>query len=471
MNCASGGRMSAGRLSIIVGIAVFLAVGTAMPEAAHAQSVVVAGFGGRAKRLANRSRKSLIKALANNGVKLVSYRQYLRKAKRSRIRGKRALLPLSIRRLAGKMKLNGVITGTASRKGRRRILVINVFNKRGKRVLKKAYRLKKDVFPAPVAGKLAGLIVEKLGGHTVVVAAETPPAAAAETPPTPEVEEPAATGTGGEKTGGNDAFLPPWARTEKKTETAAATETASTTETTETTTTEVSKPAPRRKRKSKQGSVPDILVAAGMSGNLRAGLNPRHESGIYPGLRVDGRVFLGSFLDVPVVRDIGFSGLFNMGLGLKYHLSGGENWDSSMMQWQAALNYRLAINSVLLAPAFVVRVGYGSTKNTIDTDNTAAVSAGYSYPFAAVDIYLMLYKPIVRLFISGGYLFLVSGSEDVSDTGMGFTVRGGLDVDLFDNLHIGAGYEMWQFFGLKVGANEVSDTYQTFFLRVGWNFK
>ncbi len=469
MNCASGGRIPSSRLSVIIGIAAFMAILVAMPSLVDAQTIVVAGFGGRAKRLAKQSRTALIKALDDTGVKLVSYRQYLRKAKRSRIRGKRALKPRSIRRLAGKMKLGGVITGTATKKGRSRILVINVFNRRGKRVLKKAYRLKKGVFPAPVAGKLAGVIVEKLGGRTVAVAAEPPPTA--ETPPAPAVEEPAATGSGGEKTGGSDAFLPPWARTEKKTETASATETDTGTETAATTTAEVSKPAPLHKRKSKHGSVPDILVAAGMSGNVRAGLNPRHESGIYPGLRIDGRVFMGSFLDMPVVRDIGFSGLFNMGLGLKYHLSGGENWDSSMMQWQAALNYRLAINSVLLAPAFVVRVGYGSTVNTIETDNTAALSAGYSYPFAALDIYLMLYKPIVRLFISGGYLFLVSGSEDVKDSGMGFTIRGGLDADLFDNLHIGIGYEMWEFFGLKVGANEVSDTYQTFFLRVGWNFK
>ncbi|HUU00524.1 MAG TPA: hypothetical protein VM425_03690 [Myxococcota bacterium] len=467
MNCASGDRMHSSRLSVIIGIAAFMAVLVAMPSPAEAQTVVVAGFGGRAKRLAKQARTALIKALDNTGVKMISYGQYLRKAKRSRIPGKRALMPRSIRRLAGNMKLNGVITGAATQKGRRRILVINVFNKRGKRVLKKAYRLKKDVFPAPVAGKLAGVIVEKLGGRTVAAAAEPPPTA--ETPPA--AKEPAATDSGGEKTGGNDAFLPPWARTEKKTETASATETGTSTEPAAATTTEVSKPAPLHKRKSTHGSVPDILVAAGMSGNLRAGLNPRHESGIYPGLRIDGRVFMGSFLDMPVVRDIGFSGLFNMGLGLKYHLSGGENWDSTMMQWQAALNYRLAINSVLLAPAFVVRVGYGSTKNTIDTDNTAAVSAGYSYPFAAIDIYLMLYKPIVRLFVSGGYLFLVTGSEDVSDTGMGFTIRGGLDADLFDNLHIGIGYEMWEFFGLKVEANEVSDTYQTFFLRVGWNFK
>ena len=162
-------------------------------------------------------------------------------------------------------------------------------------------------------------------------------------------------------------------------------------------------------------------------------------------MHIDGRFFFGAFLDTAVVKDIGIGGMFNMALGLQYGIPGGDPWDSAQNQWAGELLYRLALNDVPLQPAFMLRVGYGSTKCTIDTEHDLAISAGYSYPYAALDIYLMLYKPILRFNVSGGYLFIVSPSEDLKGDGSGFTVRAGLDVDLFDNLHIGLGWEMFQF--------------------------
>jgi len=464
------------RLALVATLSL-LAGGILLPPRASAQKLVVASFSSRkARKLARQARAQMLRALDRKGAQLVSYKQYLRRARRLRLRGRKALRPRGIARVSRKMRLDGVITGSASRRGRRYRLIIRVYNSNGRRIVNKAYRLRRPSLPAATAGKLAAIIVSKLGGGEAVAAAEPPvqePIAAetppAETPPQAVAETPPASSSSSLP----DSALPAWARNQPGgTTSQPAGSTAGTgMDTTTSSETEASSSvALRTKKKIKTGSVPDILLAAGMSGNLRSGLHPRHESGLYPGVRVDARVFMGSFLDVPVVRDLAVGGLFNMGLGLKYGLQGdGEQWSSTMMQWQAELIYRLAFD-VHLQPAFLFRVGYGSTVNTIDTTNTAAVSAGYSYPYAALDIYLTLWDPYLRLCAGGGYLFLVSGSEDVSGSGWGFTVRGGLDVVLWEMLHAGLGYEMWQFNSLEVTGTGVSDSFQSFFLRVGWNY-
>lgn len=458
----------------LMGLLAVALVVTSLPVASRAQSLVVSTFAGRQRRAANRVRGAVVKALSDQGAKLVSYKQYLRTARRMRIPGKRALRPRAIRRVAGKMGVDGVVSGAVTRRGRRFVVVVRLFGANGRVLAKKAYRLRRPGLPPKVAGQLASLMVTKLGGTAVAEAPPEPPPEPTPPPEPPPTEGEGETGAGGGG-GSGDAFLPPWARTDKKetsdtTTTAAATTGGGGGETSG----EVTEPAPRRRRRTKTGAVPDILLAAGASLNARAGLNPRHESGVFPGVRVDGRFFLGSFLDTVVVRDIGFAGYFNMGLGLQYGPENSDDkWDSSQMQWQGELVYRLALNDIPLQPAFMLRVGYGSTTATIDTENQLAVSAGYSYPYGALDIYLMLYKPYLRLHMSGGYLFTVMTSEDLSGSGSGFTVRGGIDVDLFDNLHIGVGYDMWQFLGVKIGdsEDETSDIFHSFYARVGWNFK
>ena len=462
-------------------LAVFFLVLTAIPAESQAQTVVVANFSGKrnTKKIGRAARSAIVKALSNEGVSLVSYKQYLRKAKRSRISAKRALRARSVKKMARKMKLDAVVTGTVKKRGKRYIVTVIAYGANGKVLVKKNYRLKRARFPSSVAGKFAGMVTGKLGGG----AAEPEPPPPVEPEPPPPVEpEPVATGDTGTgdvapagtgdtgSSGSGDAFLPPWARTDKKegdTGTTAAADTSTTT------TPEVAKPAPRlkRRRRFKAGAVPEILVSAGMSMNKREGLHPRHDSGIFPGVRIDGRFFLGAFLDTTVVKDIGFGGMFNMSLGLQYGIPGGDTWDSSQMQWAGELLYRLALNDVPLQPAFMLRVGYGSTSCTIDTDHALAISSGYSYPYAALDIYLMLYKPILRFNVSGGYLFVVSPAEDLSGSGSGFTVRAGFDVDLFANLHIGLGWEMFQFTIDDDNLGETSDMYHGFFGRIGWNFK
>jgi len=453
-------------------LAVFALVLTAIPEKSQAQTMVVANFSGkrRTKRVGRAARSAIVKALSNQGVSLVSYKQYLRKAKRSRISARRALRSRSIRKMAQKMNLDAVVTGSVRKRGRRYIVTVIAYGADGGRLVKKNYRLKRARFPSSVANKFAGMVTDKLGGGSGME--PEPPPVEPEPPPPVEPEPEVATGTGDTGTGSGDAFLPPWARTDKKEGDTGAGETG-TADTGATTTPEVAKPAPRlkRRRRFKAGAVPEILISAGMSMHKREGLSPRHDSGIFPGIRVDGRFFLGAFLDTTVVKDIGFGGMFDMSLGLQYGIPGGDTWDSTQMQWAGELLYRLALNDVPLQPAFMIRVGYGSTSCTIDTTETLAVSAGYTYPYAALDIYLMLYKPVLRFNVSGGYLFIVSAAEDLSGDGSGFTVRAGFDLDLFKNLHIGLGWEMFQFTIDDDTLGETSDMYHGFFGRIGWNFK
>ncbi len=466
----------------VASFAVLVLVLTAVPSESSAQTLVVTDFSGarRTKRVGKAARSAIVKALSNEGASLVSYRQYLRKAKRNRISPRRALRARSIKILSKKMNLSAVVTGSVKKRGRRYIVTVSAYDSGGKRLVKKNYRLKRPRFPASVASKFASLVLGKVGGGGI---AEPEPAPVEPTPPPVEPEPETTTAATGDTTGGtgsgtSDAFLPPWARTDKK-EGDATAGTATADASTGTTTPEVAKPAPtlRRRRRKKAGAVPEILVSAGMSMHSREGLHPRHDSGLFPGIRVDGRFFLGAFLDTVVVKDIGFGGMFDMSLGLKYGIPDGDTWDATQMQWGGELLYRLALNDVPLQPAFMLRAGYGSTSCVQDTEESLAVSAGYSYPYAALDIYLMLYKPILRLNVSGGYLFLVSLGEDLKGDGSGFTVQAGIDVDLFENLHIGLGWEMFQFTiedegtTTRIAIGETSDMYHGFFARIGWNYK
>jgi hypothetical protein len=467
-----------GKLCFITLIAFILAGSHGL---VHAQTLVVANFSGKSKRLAKRARQAVVRALSAKGVKLVSYKQYLRKARRNRIRASRALKARSIRKMSRRMKLNGVVTGSVKKKGRRYIITVRAFGSNGKLRLKKAYRVKRQNFPRKTARRLAGLIVRKVGGQAAVAKApppEPPPdldyeeesgseaesESAGLTAEDPEQAAPEETGT---KT--SEAFLPRWARDEGK-EAAASEEEEEEAEAPPTTT----KRAPRKRRKS-IGSTPDPLIAAGLALNTRGGMDPRHESGIFPSFRLDGRFFLAAFMQMDWVDGIGLGGSFNRSFMLQYGPeNGGDKWESTQQQWMAEGLYRLALNDVALKPAFIVRFGYGATTCEIDTDDRLAVSAAYTYPFAGLEIYLTLYEEIVRLGASANYLLSVSASGEISGSGSGFNVRAGLDLELFSPIQLSIGYELTQvkFEGTvhQEDKPEISDTYQNFFARAGWRF-
>ncbi|MBN2498468.1 MAG: hypothetical protein JXR96_28010 [Deltaproteobacteria bacterium] len=219
------------------------------------------------------------------------------------------------------------------------------------------------------------------------------------------------------------------------------------------------------------GSVPQIALTVGLSLNARGGLSPRYEASAFPGLRIEGLVFLGSVLDVPVLRDFGAAGLFNHGFGLKYSSERGtqELVDGKQWEWRAELVYRLGFMRVLLEPTLLLRFGYGELTSSLDTEaEPAALSAAYSYTYGCSDLHLSL-LPSLRLFASVGAVFDVWPSDRLAGNGWGVRFGGGLTWLLFGEMDLSAGYEQIQFFFDEKALGETSDRFEQFYVRVGWD--
>lgn len=434
----------------------------------RAQTLVVPNFSGRgrpAKKSAGQAWKAITRALKGRGTTLVAQKSYYQRARRMRIRTAHAFRPKSIQKVCAKLNLDGVLLGNV--KGTRRKMVLNVvlYGSDGKARFKEQYPLRKGAFPKAKADELAARVLDEIGGHPVAEAPKEPEKAP-ETKPAPEPEKTEASSTA------DDKFLPPWARNKKKPEeTAKAPEVSASSSSSESkVSAEVKSDAPKAEPGTRACSIDDALVAVGSSFHYRAGLSPRHEASLFPGIRVDGRLFLGTFLDVPGVRDIGIGGMFDMGLGLEYgYRNSNTTWGASQMQWRAELMYRLALD-VPTYPTFMIRAGYGATSCVIDGDAASVLDASYMAPYAALDIYLSPYAPYLRLFVSGGFLFLVSPGEDLNGSGLGFNVLAGIDVDLFDMVHVGIGYDLTEYLMEADGGGDYSDMFQSFFIRVGYNY-
>lgn len=462
-------RIARSFTGLLLSLAASALVFTAVPQAAQAQNIVVTKFADRSKKkLGQKAWAAIARELKKRGARIVSNKQYMRAAKKSRIRPRNVLKAMAVKRLAKKLKLKAVVGGSAIRKKNRFVVTINVIGANGKVVLKKAYRLRKPIFPKKTAADLADAIMEKIGGKTHVAAADPKPG--------PDPVEPTKPPPGDDKPagGGDDTFLPAWARTDKKDppDSKPAPEARADPEPVAAEAEVEDKPTRRSERK--QGSVNDLLIAAGASFHHRAGLDPRHEASLFPGVRVDARMFMGTFLDIPVVRDIGIGGMFDMSLGLEYGYADADNaWSATQMQWRGELIYRLALDTGL-RPTFLFRAGYGATTSSIDSAvGDLALSSSYMAPYVALDIYLTLWEPMLRLFASGGFLFLVAAGDDISGSGMGFNVFAGLDVDIMDMIHVGVGYDLTQYLmddDSTGGVGKYSDTYQGFFVRVGYNY-
>jgi hypothetical protein len=447
------------------------------PDSSQAQSLVVAQFSGKPRKLRARARAAVVQSLRNEDATIVPFKKYLRTARRNRIKKKWALGPRNIRRLAQKMELDGVVTGSVVRKGRKIIVKVRLLGPDGQLLMKKVLRTRKTRAIRKAARRLASDMMRRLEVASAV--AEEPPEESetqdietwADTHPSPltpeeeeppSTEEPAATATVAASAGESHV---PWAYTENYKEDSANAN-AST----------VSGGASWKSRRS-IGSVPDIQVAIGAGSNARTGLPLKHDSGFFPALRVDAHLFLGSFLDVPVLRDIGFGGMYDMSVGLQYQVNLQEDkWDASQMHWQGELIYRLSFDDVALSPAFLFRAGYGSIRCSQDTDEPLASDTVFSSPYAALDIHVMLHKPWLTLYVSGGYHFLVDaeitagGSSSSTDwSGWGFNVGAGLGFNPLSSIYIGVGYELTRY-AIENEGEEATDLYHGFFGRVGWQY-
>ena len=218
------------------------------------------------------------------------------------------------------------------------------------------------------------------------------------------------------------------------------------------------------------GSVPDVLVSVGWALQRRELDRPHYGSNIGPGVRMDAHMFMRPLFDIPVLRDFGIAGMFNVASHVDFDI---ENYNSSeegsTTHWQVELQYRLAFNDVVTQPAVLFRSGYGRTSCEINGSQVVK-DVGYSYPYLGLDAFFMPYKPYLRLWISGAVMFAVQPREDLGrGPYTGLKMAGGLDVVPADHFFIGIGYEWARFFDVVVTGDDLesTDSYVAFFLRAG----
>ena len=480
-----------------------------LPARVQAQGVVVGEFTGKPAKAAKKAKASISSALGEQNVQVASYAEYKRAAKKAKLKGKKATSPKGIRTICAKMGCSGVLTGSVAKKGGKYAITVRLFAASGRLVFSKTIKSKTPALESGKASELAKAIAEKLsgggGGDAVADAGEAAPAGAArfdETAPAGGTGAGAAGGgssasdynysdytkEGGGAAGGaagSQGAVPPWMQggvaagggganpPPKVAQAGKGEETPGEDDDGE----ESSARKSSKRRKSKPGSIADMLIAAGINLSSRVGLDPEHKSGMYPALRVDGKAFLSTFVDSPWLGGIGVGGKINYSLGLKYSpATGTEKWSASQYQYHGEALYRLAFNSVLLAPALALHLGYGMTAAeisfTVDTTSDPTKSpknAGYAYPYGGIELAITVFPDIIRMYALFDYMFTVacSGNYASGYTGSGMALEVGADVTLFDHFHIGLGYELTNF-GMTKLNESISDKYQGFFIQAGW---
>jgi len=221
------------------------------------------------------------------------------------------------------------------------------------------------------------------------------------------------------------------------------------------------------------GSVPDMMFSAAWASQDREIGKPVQKSGIGHGVRFEGQMFLDSVVDVPVLKDFGFAGMYSYSIGYAYYLeNSGHQYSAAHTHWQAELLYRTAFNSVRTRPAVVLRFGAGGADYQLEERAVVAKNTQYTYPYLAVDAYFMPYRPYIRAYASLGYLFYVEPYNDAEyGPFQGIKLATGIDVVL-GSIHVGLGYEFLKFYKVKVGGEEgsTSDRCIGFAVRLGYTY-
>jgi opacity protein-like surface antigen len=445
--------------AFVLGHFLLVALGTSLvvaPRTVHAQDILVKRFTdvtGKIK-FGQKAQTELVNALTRKGASIRDTKQYLTLAKKKRIPVNTVFLGPNIKKLAKAQNINGVLIGKAMAEKKKYKLSLNVFNQRGILVFKKIFITQHPELTPESADNIIAQIYSRLG---IIERPQPTIEQPVITQPT-EPEPPAApTETGVPSWGGKEtaaAPVPPPPPPPPPIQ--------------------VTEPAAKPTEQREQGAVSNVLLAAGAGYNLRRAhlgtlgyiLNDRFLKNGFPSFRIDGRFMLGAITDVPFVRDLGVGGSFNLTLG-SYHpqedTTGTIRLDFKQYQWYLDLIYRLAFNSVALKPALLLRFGYGMTICPIENSGKDVT---YKYPFAALDIHLMLWNPYLRVFLSPGIMFLVSSEENLVSSGnLGFSILAGLELQLFKYLEIGVGYDYTQFVS---NVPEASDVFQTIFIRAGF---
>jgi hypothetical protein len=434
----------------LLGLVVAILLGSGPGAApAGATGLVVAKLTDRSgKKLGERARDALMRALAEQGADLMPLERYLRTARQKRIPPKRLDQPRSIQRLCGALGLSGVVLGSASRARGGYSLSFRLVGRDGRTLWSETYRSKKPVLDARRAAHAAERILALSGGPAAISRAPEPESE----PERPELEDPPALAAA-------EPAPAPWAEPPEPPPR--------------------KEPAPRPTVRAEaesepelpgelSGPVPDALLGVGVSMHLRSGLEPRHAASLFPGLRIDGLLLLGAFLDRPHARDLGLRFDVDFSLGLAYgYASTNETWSASQVQWGVDLVYRLAFDAPT-RPTLLIALGFGGTSCRIDSSDPRVLDAAYLYPRLGFDFGLGLVERYLDLRVGLGFLVPVLPGGELGGTGWGWRLAAGVDSTLFDFLLVGLGYEILQVRLSEDAMGSTSDTYQGFYLRLGY---
>jgi hypothetical protein len=203
------------------------------------------------------------------------------------------------------------------------------------------------------------------------------------------------------------------------------------------------------------GSVTDVMVSTGW--NIH--------SGVGHGIRFDGRLFLGTFIDEPVLRDLGFAGMYNTFTGYGLDIDISEDLDTgSLARWQAELVYRIPFNDVVTRPAILFHFGYGGSTCLHDPGQWFLEGAEYRYPYFTLEAAFMPIQQHVRLWAATTVQLSVESSREHAEGNfLGLVVATGVDLLPTKYIYLGMGYELSRYYDQEWS----SDLFVSFFLRAG----
>ncbi len=502
-------RMTGGLIGGLLVIGSMLFFG---PSSASAGEVAITRCLDRSRsKIGQRTIAQLAKSLKANGAVLMGHRKYIRQAKKRKL-ARRALKPAGIARLSKALSLDGVVTCKARRIRKRRFeVVVSLHGPDGKVRLKRSFRNRRPRLARAVMEKLADDMAAELGvaapgpasDDDIALVPLAPVAAAPEpgkdasgdpglvplVPPTPE-----------SKPGAHDAAKPAPVVAQAPAPADAASppavkpapEPVATRPSPVAMLPSVRAPEeagaagggavaaaapPKEPEARPEGVVPEVWLAAGAAMHLRAGLSPRYETALFPGVRVQARAFLGAGVDLPFLKDLGIDGAYGRGFGLSYASSiRPEKLDGTEQHWVAGLVYRLdfedlAGDEIPTGPTVLLRGGYGFSENAVDKRYPDVLSAAYTYTYAGLGLHLWLVRSLLSAELSASYLISVWPSDSLSGDGSGIAFSAGINLELVAGLRANAGYEQIQFVFDEDSLGETSDRFQMWYLRLGWAYR
>lgn len=471
---------------------VALVVVLGIPAMAAAQHVVVGKFSDRTGRGTGRgARNAMAAALDVKGAQLRSYSEYLQIARRLGYRKSRAFSRQAIRKLARRLGLAGVVTGSASRSRGRTWITVKLYGPNGRLWMKETIAGRRSGLSPQAAEALADKIMNHLGPGDGLPAENSPPPYPPEADPsapdlaTPDLAaadslpvEPAPSPASGVDDGWGEPLLagdsgPAAPPVEVAPGPAPAIET---------------RPAqgpypaakvrqapeirsrPSRRPRSEDERVDDAWLAVGTGVHLRSGLKPLHTTDAFPGLRFDGRMFLRPLYDRGPWADVGIGFSVDFSLGLAYRYRGQDTWyDASQTQWRVELLYRWAQRGEWI-PSLIVKLGVSGTHSSVTDSAALAVDASYIGPHLGLDAVWNLHGPLLRGVISLDALVAAAGG-DLDATSGGVHLFLGLQSVVLGWFQLDVGYDL-TYYGFDDSATgSSSDTYHAILLRLGYVYK